>query len=71
MTLHSDNILFTWKSWVDSNSELVNLGARLQPKLPTIAMNIECAIVQLADRSLSPPAQRLVDLILMHARIDS
>lgn len=71
MTLHSDNILFTWKSWVDSNSELVNLGALLQPQLPTIEMNIECAIVQLADRSLSPPAQRLVDLILMHARIDS
>lgn len=70
-TLHSNNILFTWKSWIDSNSELVNLGTFLQPQLPTIEMNIECAIVQLADRSLSPPAQRLVDLILMHARIDS
>lgn len=69
LTLHSDNILFTWKAWVDSKNELVNLGALLQPQLPTIAMNIECAIVQLADRSLSPPAQRLVDLILMNAEI--
>ena len=71
LTLHSDNILFTWKAWVDSKNELVNLGELLQPQLPTIAMNIEYAIVQLADRSLSPPAQRLVDLILMHADIPS
>ena len=69
LTLHSNNILFTWQSWVDRKSELVNLGALLQPQLSQNTMNIEYAIVQLADRSLSPPAQRLVDLILMHADI--
>lgn len=69
LTLHSDNILFTWKSWVDSKNELVNLMPLLDPQIPETAMNIECAIVHLADRSLSPPAQRLVDLILMHASI--
>lgn len=69
LTMCSDNILFTWKSCIDHNCELVNLGALLQPQLPSIAMNIEYAIVQLADRSLSPPAQRLVDLILKHAEM--
>lgn len=71
LTLHSDNILFTWKSWVDSNSQLVDLAPLLQPQLPNKPLSIEYAIVRLADRSLSPPAQRLVDLILMHASVDS
>ena len=66
LTIHSDNLLFTWNSWIDSNSQLVNLAPLLQFQLPQIMMKVECAIIRLADRSLSPPAQRLVDLILMH-----
>ena len=69
LTLNSDNILFTWKSWIDRDSKLVDLATVLQPELPTQSMHIEYAIVQLAERSLSPPAQRLVNLILQHAEI--
>ncbi|CAI8854117.1 hypothetical protein EMIT0P44_20135 [Pseudomonas sp. IT-P44] len=70
LTLCSDNILFTWSSWLDHddrNGGLVNLGSLLHPELSPSDMCIECAIVQLAGRTLSPPAQRLVDLILAQA----
>lgn len=64
LTLCSDNILFTWSSWLDGDDRLVNLGALLRPELAPAHLSIKCAIVQLAGRTLSPPAQRLVDLIL-------
>lgn len=64
LTLCSDNILFTWSSWLDGDDQLVNLGALLRPQLSPADLYIKCAIVQLAGRTLSPPAQRLVDLIL-------
>ncbi|WP_111455225.1 hypothetical protein [Pseudomonas sp. URMO17WK12:I6] len=70
LTLCSDNILFTWSSWLDHgdrNGGLVNLGSLLHPELSPSDMCIESAIVQLAGRTLSPPAQRLVDLILAQA----
>ncbi|MFG0723364.1 LysR family transcriptional regulator [Pseudomonas sp. GLN_6] len=74
LTLCSDNILFTWESWINRGGRhagLVNLGALLQPALPAKDLHIECAIVQLAGRTLSPPAQRLVDLILAQAGMTS
>ena len=67
----SDNLLFTWNSWLKRGGRhdgLVNLGALLRPALSAADLRIDCAIVQLADRTLSPPAQRLVDLILRHAQ---
>lgn len=63
----SDNILFTWSSWIDRddrNDGLVTLSPLLRPELSPSDLHIECAIVRLAGRTLSPPAQRLVDLIL-------
>lgn len=66
LTLCSDNILFTWSSWLDRDDHsggLVNLGSLLRPELLQSQMYVECAIVQLEGRTLSPPAQRLVDLI--------
>ncbi|WP_300653936.1 LysR family transcriptional regulator [Pseudomonas sp.] len=71
LTLCSDNLLFTWNSWLKRGGRhdgLVNLGALLRPALSPADLRIDCAIVQLADRTLSPPAQRLVDLILRHAQ---
>lgn len=64
LTLCSDNILFTWSSWLEGDDQLVNLGSLLRPQLSPADLYIKCAIVQLAGRTLSPPAQRLVDLIL-------
>lgn len=68
LTLCSDNILFTWNSWLEGEASkdggLVNLGSMLRPQLSSEDLDIRCAIVQLAGRTLSPPAQRLVDLIL-------
>ncbi|BBH45679.1 transcriptional regulator [Pseudomonas sp. KU43P] len=73
LTLCSDNLLFTWSCWTNrdsSNGELVNIGQLLKPALDPRQLNIECAIVQLAGRTLSPPAQRLMDLILaQHSHI--
>ncbi|HCI1915374.1 TPA: LysR family transcriptional regulator [Pseudomonas aeruginosa] len=70
LTLCSDNILFTWNSWLECgehNGGLVNLAPLLRPALSPSDMHIDCALVQLAGRTLSPPAQRLVDLILAQA----
>lgn len=70
LTLCSDNLLFTWSSWLKRGGRhagLENLGALLRPQLAPADLNISYAIVQLADRTLSPPAQRLVDLIQLHA----
>lgn len=70
LTLCSDNILFTWSSWLSRGGRqqgLVDLAAHLQPALEAEDLAIRYAIVQLAGRTLSPPAQRLVDLILQQA----
>lgn len=58
LTLCSDNLLFTWNSWLKRGGRhdgLVNLGALLRPTLSAADLRIDCAIVQLADRTLSPP----------------
>ncbi|MCO6060098.1 LysR family transcriptional regulator [Pseudomonas sp. MOB-449] len=72
LTLCSDNILFTWDSWINrdgKNEGLVDLAPHLQPALAVEDLRIDCAIVQLAERTLSPPAQRLVELILAQAGV--
>ncbi len=66
-TLASDTLLLTWSSWMQADllaGVLVDLGARLEPPLPKQAMQLECAIVQLAGRTPSPAAQRLMALIM-------
>ncbi|MBX3644327.1 MAG: LysR family transcriptional regulator [Rubrivivax sp.] len=63
--LTSDVLLLTWRSWLKAELDegaVVDLGLRL--RLPASAMGIECAIVRLAGRSLSPAATRLVDLVV-------
>jgi DNA-binding transcriptional LysR family regulator len=64
--LGSDMMLFTWNSWLQSDVQsglIANLGKVLQPTLEDRAWNIECAIVQMADRTPSPAADSLIELI--------
>ena len=64
--LTSDMLLLTWSSWLLAEvraGAVVDLGKRLRPALPREAMQLECAIVQLAGRTASPGAQRLIGLI--------
>lgn len=66
-TLTSDTLLFTWNAWVQSDLEiglLVDVGQRLSPALPAQARQLGCAIVHLADRTLSPLARRMINLVL-------
>lgn len=65
--LTSDTLLFTWSAWVQSDLQagtLIDLGQSLNPPLPAGARQLGCAIVQLAGRTLSPMAQRLMDMVL-------
>lgn len=69
--LTSDTLLFTWNAWVQSDLQtgvLIDLGNHLQPPLPAQARQLSCAIVQLAGRTLSPLAQRLIDLVLRQGK---
>ncbi len=70
-TLTSDTLLFTWSAWVQADLQtgaLIDLGKRLYPPLPPQARQLGCAIVQLAGRSLSPIAQRMIDLVLQRCQ---
>ncbi len=69
-TLASNTLLLSWSSWVHADLQagvLIDLGALLEPSLPKQAMQMECAIVQLAGRTPSPAAQRLMALIMASA----
>lgn len=65
--MSSDTILFTWEAWLESElakGSIVDLGARLQPAIPAEARQLNVAIVQLAGRTLSPAARKLIGLIM-------
>ena len=69
MTLTSDTLLFTWRTWVQADLQagtLVDLGQRLRPALSAQARQLGCAIVRMANRTLSPVAQRMINLVLQH-----
>lgn len=65
--LTSDTLLLTWRSWLEPDLQegtVVDLGDRLRPRLPALAMGIECGIVRLAGRTVSPAAARLMDFVI-------
>lgn len=67
MVLDSDVLLLTWRSWLThdlSSGAMLDLAARVQPALPMEMLYLNCAIVQLAGRTLSPVARHAVELIL-------
>ena len=69
--LASDTLLFTWCSWLDEDvrqGRIVDLGRQLRPALTRRTWQIECAIVQLAGRTVSPAAQRLIDVMLQQVQ---
>jgi len=64
--LGNDMLLFTWHAWLNADVQqglIVDLGAQLRPALPKRTWQIECAIVQLAGRTVSPAARRLIELM--------
>jgi hypothetical protein len=64
--LGSDMLLFTWCSWLNADVEqglIADLGRQLRPALSKKNWQIECAIVQLAGRTVSPAARRLIELL--------
>lgn len=64
--MHSDTILFTWQAWLEkelATGSIVDLGARLHPPIPQQARQLSVAIVQLAGRTLSPAARKLMAFI--------
>lgn len=68
-TLKSDTLLFTWSAWVQADLQegrLVDVGQMLRPALSAQAQQLGCAIVRMAGRTLSPVAQRMIDLVLQH-----
>jgi DNA-binding transcriptional LysR family regulator len=65
--MSSDAILFTWEAWLEkelAHGSIVDLGARLQPAIPAQARQLSVGVVQLAGRTLSPAARKLISLIL-------
>ena len=72
--MSSDTILFTWQAWLESElakGTIVDLGARLQPAIPTQAQQLSVGIVQLAERTLSPAACKLMNLITEREKVIS
>jgi len=72
--MRSDTILFTWQAWLESElakGTIVDLGARLQPAVPKQARQLSVGIVQLAGRTLSPAARKLMSLITEREKVIS
>lgn len=66
LVLDSDSLLFTWRAWLKTdldNSVFIDLASRIGPALPCHLLYLNCAIVRLAGRTLSPAAQRVVELL--------
>jgi DNA-binding transcriptional LysR family regulator len=64
--LGSDTLLLTWQAWLRkdlADGNLVDLGARLRPKVPAQAMWLRLGLVHLAKRTLSPAARTLIAMI--------
>lgn len=67
--LTSDTLLFTWSAWLQADIEagrIIDLATHCTPPLPADAMQLAGGIFHLADRTLSPGARRLIDLISAH-----
>lgn len=65
--LTSDMLVGTWRHWLEEPiraGRVVDLGARLRPRLAAEVSVARCAIVERADRSLSPLARNVKALIL-------
>ena len=67
LMLQSDTLLLTWPQWLQQDmaqGRVVDVGARLTPQPPLALRRTACAVVHRNDRSLSPAAQQLVQLLV-------
>ena len=65
--LQSDSLLHTWSGWLQEDVQagrLVDLTQCLAPALPARRYLLHSHLIRLANRTLSPPAQRAVAMIL-------
>lgn len=65
--LHTDTILLTWPQWLQADlaaGRVLDLGARLSPQPAPAMRQLACAVVHRSDRSLSPAAEQLVQLLV-------
>ncbi len=65
--LTSDTLLLTWAAWLQADIEagrIIDLASHCSPPIPAEAMQLAGGIFHLADRTLSPSARRLIDLIV-------
>lgn len=63
-TRATDTLLFTWSSWLQASvaaGELLDLRPRLRHNMPAQMFELPCAIVTLANRTLSPTARSFLD----------
>ena len=64
--LTSDTLLLTWSAWLQADIQagtIIDLAPHCSPPLPADTMQLAGGIFHLADRTLSPSARRLIDLI--------
>jgi DNA-binding transcriptional LysR family regulator len=64
--LQSDTLVLTWESWLAEDlaqGRIVDLASRIQPAMPPHMLQLQCAIVRHAHRTLSPAATHFVSLI--------
>lgn len=64
--LTSDTLLFTWAAWLRADmeaGEIIDLASHCSPPMSANAMQLAGGIFHLADRTLSPSARRLIELI--------
>lgn len=74
MLLNSDALLVTWTAWLAqevSQGKIIDLVARIQPPLSQQPLLLNCSIVQLAGRTLSPSARRAIQLFHQYAQAAS
>lgn len=68
---NSDTLLATWSGWLEEDirqGKAIDLLARVRPTLSAESLVLNCAIVQLAGRSLSPSARSAMQLFRKHTR---
>ncbi len=61
----------TWSGWLEEDirqGKAIDLLARVRPTLSAESLVLNCAIVQLAGRSLSPSARSAMQLFRKHTR---
>lgn len=67
----NDMIAATWRCWLNdriANGVVADVGQCIRPALPESLLRARCALVERADRTLSPPSRRLKTDILNGAR---